>query len=72
MRLTDDGCSSAPSCTVETSLAVLIPSREGRCFTNTTYPDWFLPVGLGASAEIHVDVLDDSATRFATQGILLH
>jgi hypothetical protein len=73
LRLTDHGCSSAPSCTVETGLSMDIPCVNGRCFASQVYPDLFLPVGLEASAEVlQVDVLDGSDNRFATQGFLLN
>lgn len=73
IRLTDDGCSSASSCTVETTLGIQIPCAAGRCVAKTVYSDLFLPVGLGGAAEItQIDVLDDAGDRFATQGILLH
>ena len=73
LRLTDDGCSSAAACTVETSISVDIPCVRGRCFTNSIFPNLILPVGLNGSAEVlGVDVLDDFGDRFATQGLLLN
>lgn len=72
LRITDDGCSAAPSCTFETFLGVGVPCAAGRCAGTVTYPSLFLPAGLEGGAEITlVDVLDDADNRFATAGIRL-
>lgn len=73
LRLTDDGCSSAASCTVELFIQIDVPCVNGRCYHSQTYPNAFLPVGLNGSAEVlQVDVLDDAGNRFATNGLLLN
>ena len=71
VRLTDDGCSAAPSCTLETFFQVSAPCKAGRCQVNLLYPSVLLAVGLGGAAEItQIDVLDDTGNRFATAGFL--
>jgi len=73
LRVTDHGCSSAPSCTIETFIGIDIPCVRGRCVASHMYPDLFLPTGLEGSAEVlGVDVLDAAGNRFATHGLLLN
>lgn len=72
MRVTDHGCSTAPSCTIETWLQIGVSCSGGRCIGSTLFPVLFLPVGLDGAVEItQVDVLDDAGNRFATAGILM-
>jgi hypothetical protein len=73
MRLTDDGCSAAPSCTLETFKTIDVPCTGGRCVGTVLFPDILFVRGLGGAVEVtRIDVLDDAGNRFATQGILLN
>ena len=71
VRLTDDGCSAAPSCTLETFFRSASRARRGAAKSTCSIPLVLLPVGLGGAAEItQIDVLDDTGNRFATAGFL--
>lgn len=73
LRMTDHGCSGAPSCTVETFLTADLPCNAGSCAASLFHADELFVAGLGGAVEVtRIDVLDDAGNRFATQGLLLH